>query len=61
MAKLIVEPKKTKDGQVEFIVNYHDPKTDNSFMIASTTDLQEAIDRLRDTLQSEAAAMLQKK
>ena len=29
MAKLIIEPKKGKDGQMEYTVNYVDPKTDN--------------------------------
>jgi hypothetical protein len=61
MAKLIIEPKKTKEGQIEYIVNYHDPKSDNSFMITTTGDLNEAIERLKSTLESEVQALLQKK
>jgi hypothetical protein len=61
MAKLIIEPKKTKEGQVEYIVNYHDPKSDNSFMITTTSDLNEAIERLKSTLESEVQLLLQKK
>jgi hypothetical protein len=60
VAKLIIEPKKAKDGQIEFIVNYHDPKSDNSFTITTTNDLNEAVDRLKSTLESEVALMLQK-
>jgi hypothetical protein len=61
MAKLIIEPKKGKDGQIEYIVNYHDPKSDNSFMITITGDLNEAVDKLKSTLESEVASMQQKK
>jgi hypothetical protein len=61
MAKLIIEPKKTKDGQIEYVVNYHDPKSDNSFTITTTTDLNEAVDRLKSTLESEVVSMQQKK
>jgi hypothetical protein len=61
MAKLIIEPKKGKDGQIEYIVNYHDPKSDNSFMITTTGDLNEAVDKLKSTLESEVASMQQKK
>jgi hypothetical protein len=60
MAKIIIEPKKGKEG-IEYIVTYHDPKSDNSFMITSTPDLAEALDRLKTTLESEVAAMAQKK
>jgi hypothetical protein len=60
MAKLIIEPKKGKDG-IEYLVSYHDPKSDNSFMITSTPDITEALDRLKITLESEVAAMLQEK
>jgi hypothetical protein len=60
MAKLIIEPKKGKDG-IEYLVSYHDPKSDNSFMITSTQDITEALDRLKITLESEVAAMLQEK
>jgi len=61
MAKLIIEPKKTKDGQIEYVVTYHDPKSDNSFTITTTTDLNEAVDRLKSTLESEVMSMQQKK
>lgn len=61
MPKLIIEPKKGKDGQIEYIVNYHDPKSDNSFTITTTNDLDEAIEKLKATLLSEVALMLQKK
>jgi hypothetical protein len=61
MAQLIIEPKKAKDGQIEYVVNYHDKKSDNSFMITTTGDLMEAIDRLKSTLESEVAGMQQKK
>lgn len=61
MPKLIIEPKKAKDGQIEYIVNYHDPKSDNSFMITTTNNLDEAMDKLRSTLMSEADLMQQKK
>ncbi|MEN6609217.1 MAG: hypothetical protein ABFC24_00085 [Methanoregulaceae archaeon] len=61
MAKLIIEPKKGKDGQIEFIVNYHDPRTDNSFTITTTSDLDEAVGKLKATLESEVATLLQKK
>jgi hypothetical protein len=61
MAKLIIEPRKANDGQIEYIVNYHDPKSDNSFMITTTNDLNEAVDRLKSTLESEVQAMMQKK
>ena len=61
MAKLIIEPKKTKEGQIEYVFTYHDQKTDNSFTITTTGDLAEAIDRLKATLESEVQAMTQKK
>ena len=61
MAKLIIEPKKTKDGQIEYTVNYHDPKSDNAFTITTTTDLAEAVERLKSTLESEVQAILRKK
>jgi hypothetical protein len=61
MVKLIIEPKKAKDGQVEFTVNYQDPKTDNSFTITITNSLDEAIGRLKTTLEAEVQAMMQKK
>ena len=61
MAKLIIEPKKAKDGLIEYVVNYHDPKSDNSFTITTTNDLNEAVDRLKSTLESEVASMQEKK
>jgi len=61
MAQLIIEPKKGKDGQIEYSVNYHDKKSDNSFTIATTTDLNEAVEKLKTTLEGEVQAMLQKK
>ena len=61
MPKLIIEPKKGKDGQIEYIVNYHDPKSDNSFTITTTNNLDEAVERLKSTLVSEVVLMQQKK
>ncbi|MEM2124366.1 MAG: hypothetical protein QXL43_03415 [Methanolinea sp.] len=60
MAQLIIEPKRGKDGQVEYTVNYLDKKTENSFTITVTTDMDEAIGRLRSTLEAEVQAMLRK-
>jgi hypothetical protein len=60
VAKLIVELKKGKDGQSEFIVTYHDPKTDNQFTLTTTNDINEAIERLKSTLESEVLAMTKK-
>jgi len=61
MAQLIIEPKKGKDGQIEYSVNYHDKKSDNSFTITTTTDLNEAVEKLKTTLEGEVQAMLLKK
>jgi len=61
MAQLIIEPKKGKEGQIEYTVNYYDRKSDNSFTITTTTDQNEALEKLRTTLESEVQAMLQKK
>lgn len=61
MPKLIIEPKKGKDGLIEYTVNYHDPKSDNSFTITTTNDLNEAVDKLKSTLASEVELMRQKK
>lgn len=61
MAQLIIEPKKGKDGLIEYSVNYHDKKSDNSFTITTTTDLNEALGKLKETLDGEVQAMLQKK
>jgi hypothetical protein len=60
MAQLIIEPRKLKDGQIEFTVNYHDKKSDNSFTI-TTTQSNEAVDKLKVTLEGEVASMQQKK
>lgn len=59
MAQLIIEPKKGKDGQIEYTVNYHDKKSDNSFTITMTNDLDEAVDKLKATLVGEVANMQQ--
>ncbi len=61
MAQLIIEPKKGKDGQIEYTVNYHDKKSDNSFTITTTNDLAEAVEKLKSTLEADVQAMLQKK
>jgi hypothetical protein len=61
MAKLIIEPKKGKEGQIDYIVTYHDPKSDNQFMVTTTSNPDEAIARLRETLENEVQAMHQKK
>lgn len=61
MPKLIIELKKAKDGQIDYIVNYHDPKSDNSFTITTTSDLDEAMDKLKSALMSEVGLMQQKK
>ena len=61
MPKLIIEPKKAKDGQIEYTVNYHDPRSDNSFTITTTNDLNEAVDKLKSTLVSEVESMQQRK
>jgi len=61
MAQLIIEPKKGKDGQIEYTVNYHDKKSDNSFTITTTTDLAEAVEKLKSTLEADVQAMMQKK
>jgi len=61
MAQLIIEPKKGNDGQIEYTVNYHDKKSDNSFTITTTTDLAEAVEKLKSTLEADVQAMQQKK
>jgi len=61
MAKLIIEPKKAKEGQIDYIVTYHDPKSDNQFMVTTTPNLEEAMQRLRETLENEVQVMQQKK
>jgi hypothetical protein len=61
MAQLIIEPKKGKDGQIEYTVSYHDKKSDNSFTITTSNDLNEAVEKLKVTLEGEVASMQQKK
>jgi hypothetical protein len=56
MVKLIIEPKKGKDGQIDYVVTYHDVKTDNQFTVTTTSDLNEAVQRLKETLESEVKA-----
>ncbi|MDD4483572.1 MAG: hypothetical protein PHD55_04290, partial [Methanoregula sp.] len=56
MVKLIIEPKKGKDGQIDYVVTYHDVKTDNQFTVTTTSDLNEAVQRLKETLESEVNA-----
>ncbi|HMA04556.1 MAG TPA: hypothetical protein VKO45_01375 [Methanomicrobiales archaeon] len=58
---MTIEPKKGKDGQIEFTVNYMDPKTDNTFTITITNSLDEAVERLKSTLEAEVQAMREKK
>ena len=60
VAKLIIELKKGKDGHIEYIVTYHDPKMDNQFTLTTTNDLNEALERLKVTLESEVQAMTKK-
>jgi hypothetical protein len=60
MAKLIIEPKKGKDGQIDYIVTWHDLKTDNQFMVTTTNNLDEAIQRLKETLASDVQELLKK-
>jgi len=61
MAKLIIEPKKGKEGQIDYIVTYHDPKSDNQFMVTTTSDIEEALRRLKETLENEVLEMQQQK
>lgn len=61
IAHLIIEPKKGKDGQSEYIANYHDKKSDNSFTITATTDPEEAFAKLKATPDGGVRAMLKKK
>ncbi|MFA5331031.1 MAG: hypothetical protein WC342_01515 [Methanoregula sp.] len=60
MVKLIIEPKKGKDGQIEFTVTYHDVKTDNQFTVTTTNDLNDAVQRLKETLESEVKTLTTK-
>ena len=60
MAKLIIEPKKGKDGQIDYIVTYHDIKSDNQFMVTTTNNPDEAFQRMKETLASEVQELLKK-
>jgi len=61
MAKITIEPKKAKDGQIEYIVTYKDVKTDNQFTVTTTTDQGEALNRLKETLENEVRELGAKK
>lgn len=60
VAQLIIEPKKGKDSRIEYVVNYHDKKSDNSFTITTTIDPAEALEKLKTTLEGEVQTLLQK-
>ena len=60
MAQVIMEPKKTKEGTIDFHVIYHDQKSGNNFTLTITGNLQEALDKARDTLEAEAQFMQKK-
>jgi hypothetical protein len=60
VAKFFIEPKKGKDGLIDYIVTYQDPKMDNQFTLTTTNDLNEAVERLRTTLESEVQSMNKK-
>ena len=61
MAKIIIEPKRGQEGQIEYIVTYQDIKTDNQFMVTTTSDANEALLRLKETLENEILEMSRKK
>ncbi|MDD1654003.1 MAG: hypothetical protein LUQ64_05600 [Methanomicrobiales archaeon] len=61
MAQLIVEPKKTKEGTIDYHVIYHDQKSGNTFTLTITGSLAEAMEKLKATLEAEVQAMQQKK
>jgi hypothetical protein len=61
MAQLIVEPKKTKEGTIDYHVVYHDQKSGNSFTLTITGNLQEALDKVKDSLEAEVQFMQPKK
>jgi hypothetical protein len=61
MAQLIIEPKKGKEAQIDYVVNYHDKKSDNSFTITTPPDLSEAMEKLKSTIEGEVQTILQKK
>jgi hypothetical protein len=61
MAKITIEPKKTKDGLIEYIVTYNDIKTDNQFTVTTSSDQVEALNRLKETLENEVRELGVKK
>jgi len=61
MAKITIEPKKSKDGQIEYTVTYSDIKTDNQFTVTTTSDPVEAMNRLKETLENEVRELGLKK
>ena len=61
MAKIIIEPKRGQDGQIDYVVTYQDIKTDNQFMVTTTSDAGEALLRLKETLENEVLEMSRKK
>jgi hypothetical protein len=61
MAKIIIEPKRAPDGQIDYVVTYQDIKTDNQFMVTTTSDEGEALLRLKETLENEVREMADKK
>ena len=61
IAHLIIELKKRMYGQIEYIANYHDKKSDNSLTITATPGSEESLAKLKVTLDGEVRAMLQKK
>ena len=61
MAKITIEPKKGKEGQIEYVVTYSDVKTDNQFTVTTTSDQAEALNRLKETLENEVSEIAQKK
>ena len=61
MAKIIIEPKRGHDGQIDYVVTYQDIKTDNQFMVTTTSNVGEALLRLKETLENEVSEMSKKK
>jgi len=61
MAKIIIEPKRGQGGQIDYVVTYQDIKTDNQFMVTTTSDAGEALLRLKETLENEVSEMSKKK
>ncbi|MEI6292738.1 MAG: hypothetical protein WCP36_03590 [Methanomicrobiales archaeon] len=61
MAKIIIEPKRGHDGQIDYVVTYQDIKTDNQFVVTTTSDEGEALSRLKETLENEVREMANKK